>query len=81
MRLRLLFSSFFGSPGGYVMQPLGRGKNGSNKTIELRVDPLKKLPTSNMGIYSHHSLERSKSIVAETSHRGVGGSISEYVIV
>ena len=34
-------------------------KKGSNKS------------TSNMGIYSHHSLERSKSIVAETSKRGV----------
>ena len=60
----------------------GRGKNRSNKTTELHADPLKKLSTSNMGIYSHHSLDRSKLIVAETSHRGIGGgSISEYVIV
>ena len=51
----------------------GRYKNGSNKTTELHDDPLKKSPTSNMGMYSHHSLERSKSIVAETSNRGVGG--------
>ena len=34
--------------------------NGSNKTTELHVDPLKKLSTSNMGIYSHHSLDRSE---------------------
>ena len=51
----------------------GRGKNGSNKTTELHVDPLKKLSTSNMGIYIHHCLECSKSIVAETIHRGSGG--------
>ena len=38
---------------------------------QLHVDPLKKLPTSNMGIYSHHS----KSIVAGTSNRGVGGGV------
>ena len=57
----------------------GRGKNGGNKTAALHIDPLKKLPTSNMGIYSHHSLERC--ISNATGDRGVGRSILEYVIV
>ena len=57
------------------------GGDGREAKIEQQ-DPLRKLPTSKMGIYSHHSLERSKLIVAETSNRGVGGgSISVYVIV
>ena len=45
-------------------------KNGSKKTTVLHVDTLKKLLTSSMGIGSHHSLDRNKLIVAETSAGG-----------
>ena len=48
----------------------GRGENGSHKTTELHVDPLKKLSTSNKGILY---IAIAAAIVAENSHRGVGG--------